>query len=687
MNRTFLLIAFVVAVALTVIGLQHGLSAAAPSLAPQYAPPLEQYAANLSAPMTTSVPAWSVVAGGGGRDVRLNGVDMVSPSEGWTVGTTGPSSFGVIMHYTNTTWSRVNVLTHGSSIAAVSMISPTEGWAAGYWACSYGQCDHGLLMHYTAGTGWQTATLPTRPGGGYWNTFHDIDIKGTAGWIVGWGGYSASIYNNYFLRLDGGSWTPITASIIAYGVSVVDANEAWAVGRDTSYNPMFAHYSSGNWSVVVPPSLPTGTRLYGIHMLNADEGWAVGHYTSGGPPNLYQCVTLHYSAGIWSSVTCPGNTRLRSVSGRASNDVWAVGPEGPMLHYTGSSWTQVTLPSGASDLNSVKLMGTDDGWAVGSDGVVLRLINGTWTVSAGSRQPVKSVDALSADEAWYGSVNGELFQWKNRAVVTHTSGVPLAITALDMISPTLGWAGTSLLYANNYILKYADGSWTITPTGVHVVDAISMVSPDEGWFATSTLNGVLHYQAGVKEWQPIPGNPRASSVSMLDPNHGWATAYVNDFPWQASVYTYTDGTWNVVVPTTIITGNWGSVKVMGISPDEAWVAGWSFACTVSDCPLQSHLLHYSAGTWTTIPTPDWLAFYDISQVSATEWWAAGKLTTMEYAFLHYKDGSYTVVPSGGEDVLGVSMLPDGSGFARGVGSLLRLGYLNNQVYLPIVIRQ
>jgi hypothetical protein len=87
--------------------------------------------------------------------------------------------------------------------------------------------------------------------------------------------------------------------------------------------------------------------------------------------------------------------------------------------------------------------------------------------------------------------------------------------------------------------------------------------------------------------------------------------------------------------------------------------------------------------------PDWLAFFDISKVSATEWWAAGKLTTMEYAFLHYKDGTYTVVPAAGEDVLGVSMLPDGTGFARGVGSLLRLTYpvaMPYQVYLPIVIR-
>ncbi len=80
--------------------------------------------------------------------------------------------------------------------------------------------------------------------------------------------------------------------------------------------------------------------------------------------------------------------------------------------------------------------------------------------------------------------------------------------------------------------------------------------------------------------------------------------------------------------------------------------------------------------------PDWLAFYDISKVSSTEWWATGKRMTGEYAFLHYKDGTYTIVQPAGEDVQALSMLPDGSGFARGVGSLLRLTKLVTQTIEP-----
>jgi hypothetical protein len=128
------------------------------------------------------------------------------------------------------------------------------------------------------------------------------------------------------------------------------------------------------------------------------------------------------------------------------------------------------------------------------------------------------------------------------------------------------------------------------------------------------------------------------------------------------------------------------IKIMGVSPVEAWIAGWTVFCNASSCPAQAWLMHYLNGIWTRIPTSNWLAFYDISKVNGAEWWATGKLKTMEYALLHYQDGNYTIVSAGGEDVLGVSMLPDGTGFARGVGSLLQLKFLTQQVYLPMVAK-
>ncbi len=172
MTRKLLIVAFVLAIALTIFAAHHQLTNAAPNMAPppKHAPPIEQYPAHLN-PQTTVPPGptWHIVAGGGGKEANLSDISMVSPTEGWAVGTTGPSSYGVVMHYTNSTWSRVAVPTGTYELNAVSMISPTEGWAAGYEAsCWSGSCDQGLLMHYTASAGWQKVALPTRPDGNYW---------------------------------------------------------------------------------------------------------------------------------------------------------------------------------------------------------------------------------------------------------------------------------------------------------------------------------------------------------------------------------------------------------------------------------------------------------------------------------------------------------------------------------------
>jgi hypothetical protein len=286
---------------------------------------------------------------------------------------------------------------------------------------------------------------------------------------------------------------------------------------------------------------------------------------------------------------------------------------------------------------------------------------------------------VSANEAWYGGKAGQLYQWKDGTILTYTSPLTYPIAALDMVSPTMGWASVDEpLYK---ILRYSDGAWTAWTVNSSV-RTISALGREDAWFGTWS-DGFRHYNAGVWESQSVPYGYHVNSISMLDSNHGWASVWGN---LQSRIYSYTNGLWSTITPTLMVTGTWGELKIIGVSPDEAWVAGWSMNCTAVDCPATPQLHHFSSGTWTSISTPDWLGFYDISKISATEWWAAGKLTTMEYAFLHYKDGTYTVVPAAGEDVIGVSMLPDGSGFARGVGSLLQLNIFTHRVYLPIVTR-
>ena len=451
MNRRLSLVAFLSTLALTILAAGHQLTNAAANMAPppQHAPAIGQ----------TSDPSWYVIAGGGGKDISLTDVSMSSATDGWAVGITGPSSYGVLMHYNGSTWSRTTVPTGTYGLSAVKMISPTEGWAVGANACS-ADCD-ALFLHYKNGAWQKVAVSPPGNQTGY----TDIDIKGNAGWAIGY--YGAQ-------RFDGTNWTGVSIGAgtppgdYFTDVSVVDANDAWAVGKSRQA----LHYTGTDW----PPvslglnSLPLTltVRMRSIHMLNASEGWAAGYATYG---SLNQCLLVHYT-GTWSNVPCPfDNYRLHAVQMRTATDVWAVGSDrstgtGIALHYDGAGWVTAPLPSGIPTLYSLQLPGANDGWIVGVKGTILRLVNGSWTRVQGSGLSIgpvnapdaytRPIDAVDANTVWwFGGIPGQLYQWHSGSVTNYPAPITSDLYALDMVSPTLGWAGTASLQGPNYLLRYS----------------------------------------------------------------------------------------------------------------------------------------------------------------------------------------------------------------------------------------
>jgi hypothetical protein len=668
MSRRLLLVAFLLTIALTLIAANHQLTNAAANTAPpRHAPAIG----------AMSAPAWYVIQGGGGKDVYLSDVSMSSSTDGWAVGITYPSSYGVLMHYDGSTWGPTTIPTGTYGLSAVKMMSTTEGWAVGANACST-ECD-ALFLHYKNGA-WQKVTV-SPPGNK--TGYSDIDIKGNTGWAIGYG---------WAQRFDGTNWTgmsidnPMSPGDYYNDVSVVGTNDAWLVGKSRQA----LHYNGTDWWPVslglnsLPLTLTV--RMQAIHMLNATEGWAAGFAMYTNDDN--HCLLIHRSNGPWTRVPCPiENVRLSAVQMRSATDVWATGRVYPAkspisLHYDGVNWTVVPL---SVSISSIELVGVNDGWMVGATGSILRLINRIWTRVKGSDLPLgpvtapsaftRPIDATDANNVWwYGGYPGQLYHWSNGTVTNYTPPITSDLYALDMVSSTLGWAGTYSLQGPNYLLRYSAGTWTTWPM-TYGVDAIAMTGPDEGWIASGSG---FHYLNGALIPESLPGP--IMSFSMLDSQHGWAIG--------GGVYSYTNGIWAPVTPTL----NGGGLRIIGISPDEAWVAGYSTVCDDASCPVVPQLHHFSGGAWTNIISPtnqlpdDWLAFFDISKVSATEWWAAGKLKTMEYAFLHYKDGTYTTVSAAGEDVKAVSMLPDGTGFASGVGSVLWLHSYPYNVYLPLIRR-
>ena len=82
-------------------------------------------------------------------------------------------------------------------------------------------------------------------------------------------------------------------------------------------------------------------------------------------------VDYYWNGTAWVlSQSGPGYS-LNAIWGKASNDIYAVGSGGTVLHYDGSAWTEQSTPT---DRTLFAVMTGPDGVlrAVGADGVVLR---------------------------------------------------------------------------------------------------------------------------------------------------------------------------------------------------------------------------------------------------------------------------------------------------------------------------
>ncbi len=137
----------------------------------------------------------------------------------------------------------------GFRLFSVKMVSYNEAWAGG---------SDGVFMHWSSGS-WTplTTTLDWDVSG--------IDILGSSGWGVG--------KNGSIWQYSGGTWAGTayspTGQISLNAVSIVDTNDAWAVGN----SGVASQWNGSDWSLV---NTPGGQNLHAVKMLASDDGWAVG---------------------------------------------------------------------------------------------------------------------------------------------------------------------------------------------------------------------------------------------------------------------------------------------------------------------------------------------------------------------------------------------------------------------------
>ncbi|HET9224070.1 MAG TPA: hypothetical protein VFO07_16270, partial [Roseiflexaceae bacterium] len=184
---------------------------------------------------------------------------------------------------------------------------------------------------------------------------------------------------------DGIRWTSVISPNVGtrdnalYAVAAGSATDVWAAGishDDTNVErTLIQHWDGAVWKVVLSPNQGSShNRLYGVAVLNAGSAWAVGSYDDATSISLP--LIVRWNGTSWQSSPVPplaGATEisLKGVTAIASNNAWAVGSyrdsngDGKTLtlHWNGTNWQKVTSPNPntfRNGLNAVTAVSASD---------------------------------------------------------------------------------------------------------------------------------------------------------------------------------------------------------------------------------------------------------------------------------------------------------------------------------------
>jgi hypothetical protein len=455
---------------------------------------------------------WSIVPGpSSGTVPLLYGVTAISTNDVWAAGWTSFGGSGpdtLTLHWNGSTWSVVpspNPSATYNYLWAIDASAAGNVWAVGDFNAPGGH-QQNLLLRWNGTTWVQVPGDNTAPDGDQFflravSAFSASDV-----WIGGqFSGHALAEHWN------GSVWSQVSApnagigDNILNGVSGTSSTDVWQVGFywfGTENRTLIHHWDGTDWSIVPSPNEYVRLNtLNGVFAISPSDAWAVGSDSSGTSDQT--TLTMHWNGTSWTIVPSPspgtlGLNALYGVSANAANDVWAVGSftnvgeysKSLILHWNGSSWSQVPSPNAPGVNNAlygVVALGPNDVWAVGYKGVVdfetliLHWNGANWSIvpsptAVGFSSILSAVSGSGANDIWtvgrtrnpFNFQTGTLIEYWNGNVWEAVfgfggSGPDHALYGVAAVSPGDAWAvGDSGAFA--LIGRWDGSSWMTFPS-------------------------------------------------------------------------------------------------------------------------------------------------------------------------------------------------------------------------------
>ncbi len=302
----------------------------------------------------------------------------------------------------------------------------------------------------------------------------------------------------------------------------------------------------------------SGTRL-GQYQCNLKSEGGVPTLTAAdkGKRTLQQGVQLQEAWAV-GAVVGGATGDFNAVNCTASNNCWAVGDNGAIAQWDGTSWGNVASPTGRN-INDVYCFAANDCWAVadrqGNNFTFVRWSGGPlWTevtVPSGNRANLNGVYCVASNDCWAVGNNRSnrfiILRWAGGPVWTDAS-IPdppgpigdVDLNAVYCVNTNDCWAVGDRQGSGNYFsfVRWNGITWTASRqfsffrenlNGIHMFDTTGDGVADDGWAVGrdrfNTFMVIIRWNGTT--WINQSFNPPGASRDLNDifcanPNDCWA---------------------------------------------------------------------------------------------------------------------------------------------------------------------
>jgi hypothetical protein len=194
----------------------------------------------------------------------------------------------------------------------------------------------------------------------------------------------------------------------------------------------------------------------------------------------------------------------------SSDNLWAVGAGGTVIHNDGTGWSTVDVGT-SEDLTDICFIDASNAYIVGEGGTVISYDGTTWTiVDIGTTADLFAVDFSNLDNGVVVGEAGLIYTFLSGTWSEVETGDDNDLLDVQIIGTNTAWA----CGMDNVVVTNSNGDWVVEEVGNKDHFAIYMADANTGWIGGQS--GKIYRWNGIEWFEE--GSPSSDDIFSIDFN-------------------------------------------------------------------------------------------------------------------------------------------------------------------------